>query len=44
MKHKNIMELYGVFDDAEHIYMVMEFMQDGNLYGELKKRGKYSEN
>ena len=43
MRHQNIMELYGVFDDREHIYMVLEFMQNGNLYGELKKKQKYSE-
>ena len=43
MRHQNIMELYGVFDDKEHIYMVLELMQNGNLYGELKKKAKYPE-
>lgn len=43
MRHQHIMELYGVFDDKDHIYMVLELMQNGNLYGELKNRGKFPE-
>lgn len=43
MKHQNVMELYLVFDDAEHVYMLMEYMPDGNLFSLLKKKTKFSE-
>lgn len=32
MRHQNVMELYGVFDDRENVYMVLEFMKNGSLY------------
>lgn len=43
LKHRNVMELYGIFDDEKHIYMILELMQDGNLFTELKKKKKFEE-
>ena len=43
LNHQNIMELYGVFDDSEHVYMILELMQDGNLFSELRRRKKFEE-
>lgn len=44
LNHENILKLYGVFDDDENIYLILEFMEEGNLYGVLKKNKKLSEN
>ena len=43
LKHRNVMELYGIFDDEKHIYMILELMQDGNLFTELKKKKRIEE-
>lgn len=34
--HKHLVALYGVFDDKNKIYLVMEYLNDGNL--SLNKR------
>jgi serine/threonine protein kinase len=36
--HENILKLYGVFDDADHIYLVLEYMEEGTLFQLLKRR------
>ena len=38
LNHPNILKLYGVFDDEEHIYLILEYMEDGTLYNQLKKK------
>lgn len=40
LKHDNILQLYGVFDDEENIYLILEFMEEGTLYSILKKKKK----
>lgn len=36
--------MYGFFDDATHLYIVLEYMEGGTLYEKLKKeKGKLSE-
>lgn len=36
-KHPNIVKLYGFFDDATNIYLLMEYMEGGTLFDYLKK-------
>ena len=36
VKHENIIKLYGVFNDDEKIYMILEYANDGEVYKELK--------
>ena len=43
LKHQNIIQLYGVFDDEDHIYLILEYMEEGTLYNCLKKKKKLSE-
>ncbi|CAK0831882.1 unnamed protein product, partial [Prorocentrum cordatum] len=33
-----IVELFGTFQDRDYVYMVMEFVQGGDLWGHLKRR------
>ena len=37
LQHPNILKLYGYFDDSEHIYLILEFMEEGTLFSKLKK-------
>ena len=37
LKHANILEMYGFFDDKTHLFIVLEFMTGGTLYQKLKK-------
>lgn len=32
-----------MFDDAENVYLILEFMEEGTLYSELKKKKKLTE-
>ena len=41
--HENILKLYGCFDDKEHIYLVLEYMEEGTLFGVLKKNKTLNE-
>ena len=43
LKNRHVLELYGVFDDEEHIYLILEYMGEGNLYTLLKKKNSFSE-
>lgn len=38
-----IVNLYSTFHDAEHAYMVMEFLQGGDLIGHLLKKKRFSQ-
>jgi serine/threonine protein kinase len=29
--------MYGCFDDATHLYIVLEYMEQGTLYSQLKR-------
>lgn len=35
--HENILSLYTHFDDRTHIYLVLEYMEEGTLFSQLKK-------
>lgn len=37
IKHGNILEMYGCFDDKTHLYIMLEYMNGGTLYQKLKK-------
>ena len=41
--HPNILKLYGIFDDTENIYLILQFMEQGTLYSKLKKIKSLSE-
>lgn len=36
LKHCNIAALYGMFDDEENVYLLMELCMDGQLYKVMK--------
>lgn len=36
-QHKNIMRLYEVFENADNIYLILEFLGGGNLYNYAKE-------
>ena len=42
LQHRNILGMYGFFDDKTHFYIVLEYMEGGTLYQKLKK-GKFNE-
>ena len=35
--------MYGFFNDAEKIYLILEYSPGGELYKELKEKGKFEE-
>jgi aurora kinase len=35
--HPNILSLHGVFEDTEHVYILLEYMEEGTLFLHLKK-------
>ena len=37
-EHENILKLYGCFDDKENIYLVLEYMEEGTLFKQLKQK------
>lgn len=39
LHHKSILELYTYFEDADHVYLVMELCAGGELYRYLQQRG-----
>lgn len=39
----HIVQLFDCFEDDDHIYMVMELCEKGNMYRYLKKVGQFSE-
>lgn len=43
LKHKNIISLVDVFDEATHIYLVLELVTGGELFDQIVNRGSYSE-
>ncbi len=42
LNHRNVLGMYGFFDDKTHLYIVLEYMDGGTLYQQLKK-GKLTE-
>jgi len=43
LKHPNIIELYEVFDEAEHYYLVTELMRGGELFDRIVTKTFYNE-
>ena len=37
LNHENLLTLYHHFDDKTHIYLVLEYMEEGTLFSHLKK-------
>lgn len=37
LRHKNVLELLHFFEDAEHVFMVMELAAHGELYRRVRK-------
>jgi len=42
--HKNIIRLLEVFENKQHIFLVMEYAEGGDLLQIIKKARKLSEN
>uniref|UniRef100_A0A7S1FNY0 Protein kinase domain-containing protein n=1 Tax=Corethron hystrix TaxID=216773 RepID=A0A7S1FNY0_9STRA len=42
-QHDNIISLNGAFENNNQSYMVMPFIEDGNLLSNLSKNGRYTE-
>lgn len=38
--HPNIVKLFGIVNEKEHIYLILEHMEGGSLYEHLKNKGK----
>lgn len=43
MKHPSVLELFTYFEDADHVYLILELCRNGELQSYLKKRGHLSE-
>jgi serine/threonine protein kinase len=43
LNHPNIVKVFGFFDDLSNFYIVMEYMEGGNLFNLIKKQKKLSE-
>jgi hypothetical protein len=43
MAHPNLVKLFGFFDDAEHVFLLMEYMEEGSVYSKLMRKGKLGE-
>ncbi|KAI8082751.1 kinase-like domain-containing protein, partial [Halteromyces radiatus] len=43
LKHKNIVQIYDVISDEECIYVVMEYVQGGELFDRIKQDQKLTE-
>lgn len=41
--HKHIIKLYKVLDDEAHIYLILEFAKNGQLYQRMNKKGRLDE-
>jgi len=41
--HPNIMKLYGVFEDNDELYLVMELIEGQELFDKIVERGHYTE-
>lgn len=37
LKHQNIIDLYGMFEDGDCVYLVIEYCTNGDLFHYLKK-------
>eukprot|EP01006_Ploeotia_vitrea_P058688 TRINITY_DN69978_c0_g1_i1.p1 TRINITY_DN69978_c0_g1~~TRINITY_DN69978_c0_g1_i1.p1 ORF type:complete len:590 (-),score=61.78 TRINITY_DN69978_c0_g1_i1:398-2167(-) len=43
LRHKNVIRLYAYFYDADYIYLVLEYAENGELYKKLQAQQTFSE-
>jgi serine/threonine protein kinase len=43
LNHPNILKMYGFFYDEEKIYLILEWAPHGELYSDLRQKGRYPE-
>ena len=43
LSHPNIVKLYDVLEDDEHLYLVLELAEKGQLYSKLLQKGRFDE-
>lgn len=43
MKHLNIINFYGFFDDTDYLYILLEYACEGSLYSKLNGRNRLEE-
>ena len=43
LNHPNIVKMYGCFSDADNIYIMLEYMEEGSLYRQMKLVKKFSD-
>ena len=43
LKHPNILKMFGWFHDDKRIFLILEYASNGELYGRLRKQGRFSE-
>lgn len=42
LNHPNIVRVYGCFSDKDHVYIMMEYMEEGSLYRLSKLNKRFS--
>ncbi|KAJ3213178.1 hypothetical protein HDU67_003193 [Dinochytrium kinnereticum] len=43
LRHRNILRLYGYFYDAKRVYLILEYAAQGELYKQLRRCQRFSE-
>jgi serine/threonine protein kinase len=43
LKHVNIVRLYTSLEDERYIYLILEYVKQGNLFFIIRKKGQLSE-
>jgi aurora kinase len=43
LRHPNILRLFGYFHDRERVFLILEYAAKGELYKELQRSGRFSE-
>ena len=43
MDHPNIVKLYEVYENEEYLFLVMEYLKDGDMMTQFNKKGLFSE-
>lgn len=43
VQHSNILHLYEIFEDEQHVYIVMELINGSELFDRIVDKGYYSE-
>uniref|UniRef100_F7A0P0 Aurora kinase n=1 Tax=Ciona intestinalis TaxID=7719 RepID=F7A0P0_CIOIN len=43
LRHPHILRLYGYFHDETRVYLILEYASRGEMYKELQKQGKFTE-